>query len=66
MNIFLDEFMIYNDMKSHLMKFVLCFKKCKEYRINLNPKKCAFMIFSKLILGFIVFKEGKIPDLQKV
>jgi len=48
-------------MESHLMKFKLCFQKCREYEINLSLEKCAFMVFSRLILGFIVSKEGKIP-----
>jgi hypothetical protein len=66
MKIFLDDFIIYNDMQGHLMKFKLYFFKCKEYIISLNPKKCAFMVFSRLILRFIVSKEGKIPDPKKV
>ncbi len=53
-------------MESHLMKFKLCFLKCREYRISLNPKKCAFMVFLGLISGSIVFKEGKIPNPKKV
>jgi hypothetical protein len=66
MKIFLDDFMVYNDMESHLMKLILYCKKCKEYKINLNLYKCAFMVFSRLILGFIVSKEGKIQDPKKV
>jgi hypothetical protein len=58
--------MVYNDMESHLMKLKLCFQKCKEYIINLNLDRCAFMAFSGLILGFIVSKEGKILDPKKV
>jgi hypothetical protein len=53
-------------MDSHLQKLRLCFQKCKEYGINLNPDKCAFMVFSGMILGFIVSKEGKLPDLRKI
>jgi hypothetical protein len=53
-------------MESHLMKLEPCFKKCKEYIINLNLEKCAFMVFSKLILGFKVSKERKIPYPKKV
>jgi hypothetical protein len=34
--------------------------------ISLNPKKCDFMVFSRLILRFIVSKEGKIPNPKKV
>jgi hypothetical protein len=66
MKIFLDDSTIYSDMESHLMKLKLCFQKCREYIINLTPKKCAFMIFSGLILKFINFKEGKILDPNKV
>ncbi len=53
-------------MENHLMKLKLCFKKCRDYIINFNPKKCAFMVFSGLILRFIVYKEGKIPNPKKV
>jgi hypothetical protein len=66
MKIFLDDFTIYSDMESHLMKLRLCFQKCKEYRISLNPGKCAFMVFSGPILRFIVSKEGKILDFKNL
>jgi hypothetical protein len=52
--IFLDDFIVYSKMESRLQKLILCFQKCKEYGINLNPNKCAFMVFSGMILGFIV------------
>jgi hypothetical protein len=57
MKIFLDDFIVYSDMKSHLQKLRLCFQKCRVYNINLNPDKCAFMVFSGMILGFIVPRE---------
>jgi hypothetical protein len=66
MKIFLNDFMVYSDVESHLMKLRFCFQKCKEYKISLNPKKCAFMVFLGLILGFILLKEGKILDPKKV
>jgi hypothetical protein len=34
-------------------------------KINLNLEKCAFMVFSRLILGFIVSNERKIPTLRR-
>ncbi len=61
MKIFLEDFRVYHDMESHLMKLKLFFQKCRKYKINFNPKKCAFMVFLRLILRFIVFKERKIP-----
>ncbi len=66
MKIFLDDFMVYNDMENHLQKLKLCLQKCKEYGINLNLYKCAFMIFSRMMLDFIVFKKGKLPYLKKI
>jgi hypothetical protein len=32
----------------------------QEYGISLNPNKCAFMVFSRMVLSCIVSKEGKI------
>jgi hypothetical protein len=65
MKIILDDFIVYSDIKSHLMKFKFCFKKCKEYKISLNPEKCAFMVFLGLILRFILSKEKKNTKLEK-
>jgi hypothetical protein len=66
MKIFLDHFTIHNDMKNHLMKLRLYFFKCKKYRIIFNLENFIFIVFSGLILGFIVSKEGKIPFPKKV
>jgi hypothetical protein len=66
MKIFLDDFTTHSDMESHLQKLRLCFQKCKEYGISLNLDKCAFMVFSRMILGFIVSKEGKLPNPKKI
>jgi hypothetical protein len=66
MKIFLDDFIVYSDMENHSMKLELCFQKCKEHIISFNLEKCAFMVFSRLILRFIVSKERKIPNFKKV
>ncbi len=65
MKIFLNDFTLYSNMESHLQKFKLCFQKCKEYGISLNLNKCAFMVFLRMILGFITSKERKLPYLIK-
>ncbi len=50
-----------------LVLFILfCFDLRKELGINQNPKKCAFMVFLGIILGFIVSKEGKKLDFKKI
>jgi hypothetical protein len=66
MKIFLDDFIIFSDLSTHLEKFKKCFLKCKEYGISLNPKKCAFMVCPRTILGFIVSKEGQTFDPKKI
>jgi hypothetical protein len=58
MKTFLDDFIMYSDMENHLQKLKLCFQKCREYDISLNLDKCAFMVFLRLILGFLVSKKG--------
>jgi hypothetical protein len=65
MKTFLDDFTIFNDLSTHIKK-LKCFLKCKEFGISLNLDKCAFMVFSRTILGFIMSKEGKIMDPKKV
>jgi hypothetical protein len=49
MKIFQDDFTIFSDLSTHLEKFRKCFLKRKEYGISLNPKKCAFMVCSRII-----------------
>jgi len=66
MKIFLNDLTIYNDMDTHVDKFRLCFQKCKEFGVSMNLDKCAFMVFSKMVLGFIVSKEGKLPNPKKI
>ncbi len=66
MMIFLNDFTMYCDIESHLQKFKLCFQKCREYGINMNPNKCAFMVFLGLILGFIISNEGKLLHPKKI
>jgi hypothetical protein len=66
MKIFLDDFTISSDLSTHLEKLKKCFLKCREFGISLNLDKCAFMVFSRTILGFIVSKEVKVTDPKKV
>ncbi len=66
MKIFLSDFTSFNDLSTHFEKLKKCFLKCKEFGINLNLNKCAFMVFLGTILGLIVSKEGKVMDPKKV
>ncbi len=59
MKILINVFMVNSDMESHLMKLRLCFQKCKEYRINFNPKKCAFMVLLRIDFKIHNFQRRK-------
>jgi hypothetical protein len=66
MKIFLNDFIVFNDMSTHLEKMKKCFLKCRKFGISLNPDKCAFMVFLRTILGFIVSKKGTIMDPKRL
>jgi hypothetical protein len=66
MKLFLDDFNVLSDLKTHLAKFWLCFDKCRKFGITFNSEKCMFLVFFGVILGYIVSKEGRLPDLKKI
>jgi len=66
MKFFLDDFIVYSNMETHLDKLWLCFLKCYEFGISFDLKKCVFMVLFGLILGFIVSKERKLFYPKKI
>jgi hypothetical protein len=66
MKLFLDDFSVFNNLDTHLPKLRLCFDKCWEFGISLNPKKYMFLVHLGVILGYMVSKEGKLPDSNKI
>ncbi len=65
MKLFLNDFSVFNDLKTHLTKLWLCFDKCQEFSISLNLEKCMFLVYLGVILGYIVSKVGKITFFEK-
>ncbi len=66
MKIFPDDFMVFSDLLIHLEIFFKCFFKCRKFGISMNLNKCAFMAFSRIVLGFIVSKKGRVMDAKKI
>jgi hypothetical protein len=66
MKIFLDDFTIFSDLSTRLVKLKKCFLKCKEFGISLNPYKFTFIVLSRTILDFKVFEEGKMMNPKKI
>jgi hypothetical protein len=56
---------MFSNLDTHLPKLWLCFDKCKEFDISLNPKKCMFLMHLNVILGYMVSKGSKPPNLKK-
>jgi hypothetical protein len=63
--LFIDDFNVFNDLKMHLAKLQLCFDKCGQFFISLNPYKCMLLFYLGAILGYVVSKARKLPDLKK-
>ncbi len=66
MKIFLNDFMVFSDLLTHLESFLICFYKCREFGISLNLNNYAFMVFSKIVLGFIMSKEARVMDPKNI
>ena len=48
----------------HVLRRV--FKRCRLYKLRMNPFKCAFGVFVGKFLGFLVHQQGIDVDLSKV
>jgi hypothetical protein len=66
MKLFLDDFNVFSDFKTHLAKLQLCFDKWREFGINLNIEKCMFLVYSGVILGYVVSKARKLPNPKNI
>jgi hypothetical protein len=59
MKIFLNDFIVFNDMLTHLEKLNIFFFKCRKFGISLNLDNCTFMVFSGTILKFHNIQKGE-------
>ena len=66
MRVFLDDFSVFGNRTQHLVHLRLCFEKCRQARLSLNPAKCAFAVRRGVLLGHIISEEGMQVDPRKV
>ena len=66
MQVFLDDFTVYDQRLEHMIQLRLCLDRCREARLSLNPEKCVFLVTSANLLGHIVSQEGISMDQEKV
>ena len=66
MQVFLDDFVVYNRKEEHLDHLKMCLEKCWASRLSLNPTKFVFGITIRALLGHIVSKDRIVADVDKV
>ena len=49
----------------HLQVLEQDFKRCREYKLRMNPMKCAFGVSTRKFLGFLVHHRGISVDPAK-
>jgi hypothetical protein len=66
MVVFIDDFSTQTSQEKHLEMLRACFQRCKEVGISLNLDKVYLAVVRSILLGYVVFKKGKEPNLDKV
>ena len=66
MQVFLDNFVVYNRKNDHLEHLQICLEKCQQGQLSLNPMKCVFGITNGTLLGNIASQDGIVVDPDKV
>ena len=63
---YVDDIVVKSKTKiGHLQVLEQVFKRCKEYKLRMNPKKCAFGVSAGKFLGFLVHHRGISVDSAK-
>lgn len=66
MEIFLDDFCIFSNLKDHGKKLQLCFDHCIQYGISLKVTKCSALVLIGKLLGHIISQDEISMDLAKI
>ena len=65
--VYLDDILIFNQSKEEHLRHLRCvLDKLQLEKLLVNIKKCSFMKFELVYLGFVVSKDGLKMDLEKV
>jgi hypothetical protein len=62
LEVYLDDWIVYNLMKNHVEFLRLMLERCRQCQISLNIKKCIFGTPFGILLGHIVCKQGLLVD----
>ena len=57
--VYVDDMIVKSrDRADHLAALERFFKRIKQFRLRLNPKKCTFRVTSGKLLGYMVSEKG--------
>ena len=66
MRIFMDDFSVFGKKAKHLEYLRKCLERCRQFRMSLNPYKCAIAVQRGKLLGHIISQEGMSIDSDKI
>jgi hypothetical protein len=66
LQVFIDDFGVYNDRASHLTKLELVFQRLDSSGVTLNLEKTAIIFSEGKMLGHIMSKDGVTKDPKKL
>lgn len=65
--IFMDDLTVFSKKQGdHVSNLCKVFKKCREFGISLNPKKCIFGVTEGKLLGHVISKKGISIDPERI
>jgi len=64
--VFIDNFRVYSDRASHLVKLELVFQRLDGSGVTLNPKKTTIGFSEGMMVRRIVSKDGVATNLEKL
>ncbi|KAI5335174.1 hypothetical protein L3X38_025307 [Prunus dulcis] len=67
MEVYVDDMLVKSrTAEEHLQNLSIMFGILKDYRMRLNPKKCAFGVSSRKFLGFMISQRGIEANPEKI
>ncbi len=66
MTVFIDDFSTQSNAETHLECVQEAFNRCRKAGIALNPEKLFLAVVKGILLGYVVSKDGREPDPEKV
>ena len=60
MKLYPDDFSVYSDIATHLPKLRLAFERCRQYGVSLNPDKCIFFMYHRVL--YLVTSSAKLVN----